>query len=362
MSGFGVVAAYGLVHALIDATTVTTLYRAGIVAGLVDTFWLVVTYNLLAFAFQAALGPMVDALRAPRAAGVLGSVLSLAALLALGHAPALVVVVMAGVGNALFHLGGGAIALALVPARAAPSGIFVAPGAIGLAAGVWIGHRPVVSVVPLVAGLVAGIAIQGFITPQKPSEFAPLPIERADAPRLGHVMMLGALGLLLVTVLVRSVVGGGAAHGLHRSVPLGFALAVGAFLGKLLGGFVADRLGWARASVGALLISLPLLVLGDHDPWTVVVGVLVFQTTMPVTLAASSLLLPGRPATAFGLCCLALVLGATVSWNHALAGMLQGGGVFAVLILVSALGVRYGLRLMGPRVPGGDPVFPASSN
>jgi hypothetical protein len=219
-----------------------------------------------------------------------------------------------------------------------------------------------VTIAPLVAGLLAGIAIQSFVTLPERSEFAPDAIEHADAPRLGRITVAVALGLLLVTVLVRSIVGGGASHALIRSVPLGFALAVGAFLGKLLGGFVADRLGWIRASVGALLVSLPLLVLGDRDPWTVVAGVLVFQTTMPVTLAASALLLPGRPATAFGFCCLALVLGATASWNHVLATTLQVGSVFTALILVSALGVRYGLRLMGPRVPGEDRgVLPGSS-
>ena len=48
-------------------------------------------------------------------------------------------VVLAGLGNAAFHVGAGAMVLRLSPNRAAAAGLFVAPGAIGLAIGHWCG-------------------------------------------------------------------------------------------------------------------------------------------------------------------------------------------------------------------------------
>jgi FSR family fosmidomycin resistance protein-like MFS transporter len=282
---------------------------------------------------------------------LVGTALALAALVALGWAPALVVVVIAGVGNALFHLGGGAISLSLDPERATPSGMFVAPGALGLAAGVWIGHRPTVTVVPLALALLAGFAAQKALPSSKPSP-ARDAARGPERKRVGAWSVAGiALGLLVLTVFVRSLVGGGASHGLPRSVALSFALAASAFVGKFVGGVVADRLGWTFVSVAALLLSLPLLVFGEREVWCIVAGVGFFQMTMPVTVSAAALLLPGRPATAFGLCCLALVLGASPLWFHSVAAWLQRGSVFAALIVLSALGLLRALRSLETHHP-----------
>ena len=64
---------YGVIHATIDAATVTTLYYAGFHSKTATTVGLVVLYNVLAFGLQAVIGPLVDSLRAPRTAGILGS-------------------------------------------------------------------------------------------------------------------------------------------------------------------------------------------------------------------------------------------------------------------------------------------------
>jgi FSR family fosmidomycin resistance protein-like MFS transporter len=80
-------------------------------------------------------------------------------------------------------------------------------------------------------------------------------------------------------------------------------------LGKALGGVLADRHGFAPVAVGALLASLPLLVLAPSSPAAGILGMLVFNMTMPVTLAVMANVLPERPGFAFGLTCTALVAG-----------------------------------------------------
>jgi len=77
-------------------------------------------------------------------------------------------------------------------------------------------------------------------------------------------------------------------------------------------------------------------------------GLFLFQMTMPVTLTAVARLLPHQLATAFGFTCLALILGA-------LPAMLPSGRplcerwLLAIWILASTLCVFFGLRLLGVR-------------
>lgn len=125
-------------------------------------------------------------------------------------------------------------------------------------------------------------------------------------------------------------------------------LSLVAFGGKLLGGFIADRIGWIICSVGALLISVPLIAYGGHSAATVLTGLLIFQMTMPVTLYAVYLLLPQKPATAFGLPCLALIIGASPTFYH-FGRSFYGSTTFAILILLSAAAVAVGLKLLRVR-------------
>jgi len=203
-----------------------------------------------------------------------------------------------------------------------------------------------VTLVPLAVVLGLCLIAQTLTDPAtgaRPTE--PALAEKPDRAHISTSFAFAAGGLLLLTVGVRSLVGSGAAHALPRSVPLTFALALGAFSGKCLGGFVADRLGWIPVSVGALLMSLPFLVIYGDREWAVVIGVMLFQMTMPVTLAAMASLMPRRPATAFGVCCLALVIGAAAMWNPSVAAVLLRERVFVALIILSAIGVWRALAI-----------------
>jgi FSR family fosmidomycin resistance protein-like MFS transporter len=121
-----------------------------------------------------------------------------------------------------------------------------------------------------------------------------------------------------------------------------------AFAGKTLGGFIADRIGWLEATSLALVASTPLIVWGaDHTP-LLLLGMLLFQTTMPVTLIAVARALPRAPGVAFGLPCLALVLGS-------LPGVFPGTAplLHRPLLLgwagVALASVLFGLWLLGLR-------------
>lgn len=340
----GLAVAYGAIHALVDAACVTAVYRA-VPAHQLDgetAFAVVLGYDLLAFGSQAVFGTAADRWCAARAA-LLGGILVTALAVAAVPENALATMLFAGVGNALFHVGAGALVLAAQPGRAAPSGIFVAPGALGLAAGIWIGRDGGLArfwfFLPLLAA--AFLAAWFVRVPEAPAEDRGAPAEAATE----ELLSLMVIALLLLSVGVRSFVGMGAAYRCPRGLLLQVGAPLVAFGGKALGGLLADRFGWARTAVGALLLSAPLIALGGAATPVVLAGLLLFQMTMPVTLAGAALALPGRPGTAFGLTCLALIAGA---WPTFFPGgrAWYGPGVFLVLIVVSALALLVGLRLL----------------
>jgi hypothetical protein len=151
------------------------------------------------------------------------------------------------------------------------------------------------------------------------------------------------VALLLLTIAVRSFVGMSAFHACPKSTALSFSIAGAAFAGKTAGGLLADRFGWARAGVGALLISAPLLAFGSPIPALMVVGMFLFQITMPVTVAALLYVFPRRPAFVFGLSCVALVAGALATFSTSVAAW-YSDSLFLGLILASAAGLWIALR------------------
>lgn len=333
----------GLVHAALDAATVSATMRACQVGPLPvgGATALILGYDLLAFAGQVPLGWLTDRFGSPKRAMLTGVALTLVSLLAPGFG-AVSMVVAAGLGNALFHLGAGAAVLRLGLERATPVGVFVAPGALGLGFGMMYGPRsgplwPIAVVIVFLFGLF--LWIERSLAAAKAS--APRPV--AEKPRSYSVLLV--MLLLLFSILVRSLVGSFAARGYERSDLLLFGLPIAACLGKGLGGVVADRFGWLETTVIALLVSLPLIALAPPTTF-LLLGLLLFQMTMPVTLTAAARVLPDRLATAFGLTCFALVLGVLPKAVPSLAFLGQRS-VLALFILLAAGSLYWALRRLG---------------
>ncbi|HJX65971.1 MAG TPA: hypothetical protein VJ860_18700 [Polyangia bacterium] len=326
-------AIYGVIHALVDAACVTAVVRAsrGSTVGDLGAFWTVAGYDWLAFGLQFPLGLLVDRLRLARLSMIVGAAMA-ALVLAPGPIPALATIVAAGVGNALFHLGAGGLVLRSSGGRAAPAGVFVAPGALGLGLGLWMGRTGRGSTFPIYVAL--AFAVIALITLDKPGS----PERNATSGTVAQPALLPwliLLMLLLASVSVRSFVGFGACFQCPGGLAVVIGLPAAGFLGKLVGGFVADRLGWLRVSAGALLLSLPLIAFSGGSLALALPGVLLFQSTMAVTLVAVYALMPRWPATAFGLPCLALIAGAFPTFVPE-GKQLFGRWTFALLIALSA--------------------------
>lgn len=85
-------------------------------------------------------------------------------------------------------------------------------------------------------------------------------------------------------------------------------LITGVFLGKLLGGLLGDRFGFKVVGVGGLLLSIPLLLLGQTMMVFGIFGALLFNLTMAITLFLIMETLSPYRGFAFGLTTLTLVI------------------------------------------------------
>lgn len=296
----------------------------------------VLLYNLLAFATQPLLGALCD--RFPRRPWAALGCLAVAAGALLGcFSLGWAAVVVCGLGNALFHPGGGRDALLASPGTLKEGGVFVSTGAVGVALGMFWGTAfPLPRIAGAMAALLGLCALLCWKTPR------PSPQEETRIPAASTLPFWWVVGLALASVALRAFVGG--------AVPMpwktglwALAAAAAAFLGKAAGGFLADRTSPRFAGVGALLLSLPLLCLGWAHPLPSLLGLLFFNMTMPVTLGTVADKLPNAPGLAFGLTAQFLIVGTLPLYGVSL-GQGQALVLAAAGILISAACVALSSR------------------
>ena len=337
---------YGLAHAVVDALcagVLLTLWKHQVMSPL-EVGWLFVFYNLLAFGVQPVMGIILDRIQRPRLGIMAGCLITAGATIGFEQWP-IASVALAGIGNALFHLGAGTICLNLTPGRATAPGIFVAPGAFGLFLGTYLGKEGQFISWPFIALLsVLGAVMMVMKVPS-------INYRRECAPDHSG-WMRPALILLLACIAIRSLVGQGLELPWKSNLVLLFTLTLAVVFGKGLGGVLADRFGWVKIAGGALVVSMPLLAFWPGNPWLAIPGMFLFNTTMPVTLVAASNLLFGRPGLAFGVTCLALEAGVLmgqlpVDCYHSFST----GWVTLMTILVSVVALCFGLWIAFSHLP-----------
>lgn len=329
---------YGITHAVVDgicAAVIFSIFRNQIV-GANDIIGLVILYNVLAFGLQAIFGLVADYFKSPRAIAFLGCVLTSLSALTFSSFP-IIAIILAGLGNALFHVGGGIISLNLTPKKATAPGVFVAPGALGLLVGTLLGKNG--QFIVWLAILILVILCIAMFAIKKPEIDYKKEVIVPDKFNYFEFILL----LVLFSIAIRSLIGSVLVFPWKTNLDLLIILTAGVVLGKGLGGILADKFGWIRIAVGALALSLPFLVFGSNVPLLAIIGMFLFNITMPITLVVISNILPGRAGFAFGLTTLALIIG-TLPTFTGLKGFLGTQGFVLVIIIFSVLSLYYGLR------------------
>lgn len=275
-------ALYSVLHFLVDGVCAWAML--GPLAGGMESYLL---YNFCAFVLQLPLGAVLD-----RLGGRKTPLLFAGAGCALTLAGAFTGPVLLGLGNALFHVGGG-VDVIRDGGRCERLGIFVAPGAMGLSLGGLIAGKSPWLLLPGAALMVLALClIRG------PGEISTAPSQKSP--------IFLAVSCFAVVVL-RSFVGFQVVFP-WKTGALALAAVGAVVLGKMAGGLLAARFGARRVTAASLLLAAAGFWLGDV-PVFGLLALLCFNMTMPLTLYALWRRFPGYPGTVFGSLTVALFVG-----------------------------------------------------
>ena len=280
-------------HFAVDFSCALLIYRR-FAAGS-DVALVILLYNFCAFAMQMPFGILADSLGKPHRFAALGCGLCALAYLIPAAIPGAVIL---GLGNALFHVGGGCEVMETSPDRAAPLGVFVSPGAFGIYFGAILGAGSFpIWIAPIALVLLgAGCLLR--------KDTAPVVSHQTVSHSTG---LINAILALSVVVVLRSY--GGFAQVFEWKTGVLALLAVCATVfGKTAGGFLSDRIGLGLGGVLSLGAAA-VLFLFSWSPVCGLLAILLFNLTMPMTLFALARRLPERRGFSFGLLTFALFLG-----------------------------------------------------
>ena len=309
---------YAAAHFAVDLCCALLLFRQ---SGHAQWVLALLLYNFCAFALQLPLGIAADKLNRNHTVAAAGMLLIAVSFLLSGFLfPAL----LAGCGNALFHVGGGIEALNQSHHRAFRLGLFVAPGALGLYLGTqWGKGGPLLWLPPLLLAA-AGMLLLRFGY-GKTQNAAPL------LPSFRMVLWCQA-----AVVVLRSYIGFCLLFSWNTSFWSGLAVAAATVLGKAAGGFLLDRWGYTP-TVGLSLLSAAACFLFPQFPVFGLMGILFFQMTMPVTLWTAARCCPQAKGFSFGLLTFGLFLGflpKLLGWPMPQNGILWAAGALLSLLLM----------------------------
>lgn len=293
-------------HFLVDAACCFLILSMDAVENPIMIF---LVYNALAFVMQAPFGWCIDVFFRPNVAAVLGLILVAFAFVFYPNVG--MVLLLTGIGNALFHVGVGALVLSIEHKKGFHIGLFVAPGAIGLAVGAFFASNFQESfwLFPLFLML---LAISLFFV-RKPNfihkkYFAENKDETEMSTGFGWTVVLALF--ILIPIVIRSTIGLTTGFPWKSDAFMGILSVSAVALGKFMGGYLSDKFGLIKIGVGGLLCSIPFLLLFKSIPPIGLVGLFLFNFTMPVTLLALMNLMPRFKGLSFGLTTAALFVGA----------------------------------------------------
>lgn len=300
---------YSILHFLVDGVCAWAM-----LGRLSGDYGGILVYNFCAFALQLPLGAVLDRLEGRKT-----PLLFAAAGCALTFAGAFAGPAVLGIGNALFHVGGGVDVIREDAEKGLGGqalGVFVAPGALGLYLGGLIRQCSPLLLIPV--GLVMALLLRPI---RGTVHMLPEPTKKQP---------LRLFVCCFAVVVLRSHVGMAVSFP-WKSGFLAFLAVLAVVLGKMAGGVLAARFGAKRTTIVSLSVAAIGFLFGN-SPVFGLLALLCFNMTMPLTLYALWRRFPAYPGACFGSLTLALFLGFLPTYFG--LELPLGGAVGSVLSLI----------------------------
>lgn len=330
---------YSTIHFIVDfscAIFVTNI----IIPQLTDSFSLflaIVIYNFFAFAIQLPIGILADKINKNALCSALGCIL---VILAFGISKfSIIACLIVGIGNAMFHIGGGIDVLNISNQKATLSGIFVSTGALGIFLGSNITNIDFnINYFTIIVLLLSTIALIWLYTQINNK----LNNKVASVPNINKKEFI-VIFCLTLTVCIRSYVGSILSFNWKSNYILALLFVFGVILGKMFGGILGDKFGFIKISVFSLILSAILFTGSFYSSICGILAVLLFNMTMPITLTSLANIFNNNKGLAFGLLTFALFSGVMPVFLGYTEVLFNPIGLFTITI-ISAIILFIGLK------------------
>ncbi len=301
-----------LLHLLVDGLCVCCLYMVSSAFSSSHLVGIFLTYNILAFLTQPLTGIMADRIERKHWL-LLASVLlltmaclatSVVVNLRLSAHGVMIVAILLGIGNSLFHVWGGKQVAVKSGNDICALGTFVSTGAFGLSLGIVFFSWPLIYVF-----LISICLLSIFYLNLDLRSAHSTTSDNTSGRRFSTVFVCLSLLALMLAVMLRSHWGETFTGGIPKSTWLILLVGFLSMLGKMAGGWLVRYMGIARMLVFVVSLSVVCFIFRSQGLSVLLLGLFAVNCTMPLTLYLANLVLPRHEGLAFGLLASALVPG-----------------------------------------------------
>lgn len=288
-----------ILHLLVDGICAYTVFnKLYPFANEIISIVIFLGYNILAFVTQPFVGMVLDKFNIKKKALSISLVMLIIG--AIINFPWYISLILIGCANSIFHVVGGKYTVELSDKKLSYLGLFVSLGATGLAIGTNLWQEIVLQIFVILT-IVLGV-ICHLLKDYEQKEFGNINKTKIDIK-----VKLNLKEVAIIVILLSIIVGLRSMIGLV-SIPLFtttlisvIGIGIATSFGKILGGILADTIGikWT------VLITLPLSLIGFslfRDNLIIyIISIILFNTTMPITLFLSNKMLPNKEGLSFGI-------------------------------------------------------------
>ena len=268
-----------------------------------ESFWwaFALLFDALAFIPQSMIGLFDDKYH-KRSVGVFGGLFVLLALLIRVDVVSLVLIAL---GNAAIHVSGAQATLRGAEGKVTPNALFVGGGSFGVVTGQLLGMwaKEQWILLPIALMLLAMMVMLCI------SRDAFLYQRHTGFDIAADISIWQVVALAFLAVAVRGYIGYAIPTDWNKTISQTIALFVSMGIGKMLGGILADAIGFRIVTYISLLCGLPFLLFGNTTMALSLIGIALFSMTMPITIAVLVSKLPQMPGFAFGVTTVGLFVG-----------------------------------------------------
>ncbi len=276
-------------------------------------------YNILAFGGQYPVAILMEKINDTKKIIVFSYILNVSAVAIFLFVPA-VAIIFAGVASAIYHVAGGTVCAE--KNKAVNIGLFAAPGVAGLIAGGFLAWKNF-NIIPFILHI-AILFLFILIRIKIANQFSDKNISSNETQK--HVIDRHdiIMILLLIIISLRSVTWNVFQLIYENNYEWLIAIAIAAVIGKIAGGWLADKIGWRFYALSSAIIATPLLTFFKKELVLFCLGVGLLQSGIPATTSLLIHSLKGKTsrgiALSFGA---AIIIGSVASVFSAETLLLQ---------------------------------------